>query len=141
MHTSYMRNNNYLVADAQGQTTIVEAGPRGAMIVHAPDGFAAITNHFQFNPHGRFANRPTNSEQRLYKLKEWFNKRNRGIGDDDVKAVLSDPGKGVFCSYPQGQVKADPIVTLWSWIAPLGESKIQLSEGKPSPGSYRAYDF
>jgi len=137
----HVRNNNYLVAGADGQIAIVEAGPQNVTTVHAPEGFAAITNHFQFSPYERIEKRPTNSESRLRNLKEWFNKREGYISSDNIKAILSDPEKGVFCSPYQEAKDADPITTLWSWTATLGERKVLLSDGKPDKEAYKTYEF
>ena len=137
----HVRNNNYLVADADGQIAIVEAGPQNVTTVYAPEGFAAVTNHFQFSPYERIEKRPINSEPRLRNLKEWFNKRDGYVSSDNVKAILSDPEKGVFCSHYQEEKNADPITTLWSWTATLGERKVYIAEGVPDKDAYNLYVF
>jgi predicted choloylglycine hydrolase len=137
----HMRNNNYLVAGVDGQIAIVEAGPENVTTIYPAEGFAAITNHFQFSPYEQIRRRPTNSEPHLRNLKEWFNKREGNISRDNVKEVLSDPEKGVFCTHYQEKKGSEPIVTLWSWTATLGERNMYLAEGKPDKGAYRTYEF
>ena len=140
----HVRNTNFLVADATGRIAVVEVGPDKVNAAYATGGFGAITNHIQSDVTAEYEHtggRPDNSVTRLRNLQEWFSGRSGPITTPGAHAVMSDCRKGI-CQYRAREAGLpEPISTLWSWTAQLGERRVQLAIGSPNRASYRVYEF
>ncbi len=134
----HVRTINFLVADASGDITAVEAGPRAVSVTRAAQGFGLIANQFQSEAmvrYERVRRRPKNSYPRLIKLREWFHSRTAPLTEDDVQRILGTP-------YPRGMcAPGRAFGTIWSWTARLGTKCFTLADGAPSTTPYRPYAF
>lgn len=136
----HARNTNFLVADAAGDIAIIEASPEEVTTTRPTNGFGAVTNHFQSDVMAAFEapdeeERP-DSERRLQNLTEWFETRSDPFDTDDIQRVLGDSENGVCACADDAE--DDPIMTLWSWTATLGESVGYLTKGAPDETSYES---
>lgn len=129
----FIRNNNFLIADAAGTIAMVEASPSRVHVTYAEKGFAAVTNHFQSERMAlaeKIKNRPANSVQRLLRLRTWFREHDEPVTRDSLQAILSRPYPGgMWAAYQSG--KRPVLSTVWSWVTSLGEREIHFAEGKP----------
>ena len=136
-------NINFLVADSSGGIAIIEANPKKVRVKRLKE-FGAITNHFQSKEMSIYENssmRPESSIDRLNNLRNWFNRKNKLVGIEDLKLVLSDRKNGV-CQYNGKDRRwVEPIFTLWSWVTKVGKRNIQLAEGAPNRARYKPYSF
>lgn len=136
----HARNTNFLVADAAGDIAIIEASPKEVTITRPTNGFGAITNHFQSDAMTAFEapdeEERSDSETRLQNLTDWFETHSGQFDITDIQRILSDPEIGVCaCGDESGD---DPITTLWSWTASLGESVGHLTKGTPDETPYES---
>lgn len=129
----YLKNMNFLVADAAGTIAMVETSPRRANVTYAENGFGVITNHFQserMQPLESIKYRPPNSMQRWCRLQAWFNDRQEPITADHLKTIMGRPYPGGVWTVHKKSNR--PVLgTVWSWVAALGERAIQWAEGSP----------
>lgn len=136
----YIRNTNFLIADAAGTIALVEASPRRVNVTFAANGFGVITNHFQTERMALLETvkrRPATSVQRLCRLQAWFNMRQAPITLDDVTKIMGAPyPSGMWNPAPKAR---RPFGTVWSWVAQLGERAIHFAaQDRPR---YQCYSF
>ena len=132
----HARNTNFLIADSTGSIAIIEAGPEKTMVKRPQNGVGVITNHFtteKMKPFEVKENRPTDSKDRYRILHELASDR-ADLTKKDLQTVLADPETGVCASSTD---TADPIITLWSFTATLGDGFLSLSDGPPNKGAYK----
>lgn len=136
----YIRNTNFLIADAAGTIAMVEASPRRVNVTYAADGFAVVTNHFQTERMALLENtkyRPATSLQRLYRLRAWFDTRQSPVTLDSLKAILSAPyPAGMWNPAPKSR---RPFGTVWSWAAQLGDRALHFAS--PDRPRYQCFSF
>ena len=137
----HLWTKSFLVADATGEIAIVEAAQQHVAISRITDGFGAITNHFvlpQLEARCNEAKIPTNSVHRRDAAYRWFEAArdaDKPLDRDDLKQLLSTTGEGVRSELDEN------FTTVWSWIAALGERRIELASQLPEPEGYRAQSF
>jgi predicted choloylglycine hydrolase len=140
----YIRNNNFLVADAAGTIAIVEVSPKRVNVTYATNGFGVITNHFQSERMALLENvkhRPAHSLQRLLRLQAWFRDCQEAITSSALQAIIGRPYPGgVWTVIKPG--KHTIFGTVWSWVAALGERQMYFAEGTPQGNAgYRCIEF
>ena len=136
-------NCNYLIADASRNIAIVEASPQQVLKRYITDGFATITNHFQspvMAHYERIEERPPDSEDRLCKIQQWLERQNNPVGHSELQKMLRDRKNGAY-TYRWYNNMSEPMVTLWSWTAILGERQVQLDMGLRSHKGFVTYEF
>jgi len=137
----HARAINFLVADASGDLTAVEAMPGRVAVIRPDKGFLAVTNQFQSDEMARFektSRRPPTSYRRLCTLREWFAARQGPLTRADLEAVLSTPSPRGVCAVARSR---RGVGTIWSWTARLGDGVIHLADGEPDLVPYRALSF
>jgi predicted choloylglycine hydrolase len=136
----HARNTNFLVADAAGDIAIVEASPEKVTTTHPTNGFGAVTNHFPSGTMAAFEapddEERSDSETRLQNLTDWFETNSDQFDIDDIQRILGDPEHGVCACGDERE--DDPITTLWSWTATLGDSIGHLTKGTPDETPYES---
>lgn len=139
-HIPHARNTNFLVADAAGDIAIVETSPEEVAVTHPTNGFGAVTNHFQSDAMAAFEAPDeevrSDSETRLQNLTDWFETRSDPFDTDDIQRIFGDSENGVCACADESE--DDPITTLWSWTATLGESVGHLTKGAPDETPYES---
>jgi predicted choloylglycine hydrolase len=140
----FIRNNNFLVADAAGTIATVEASPKRVNVTYAADGFAVITNHFLSERMALLEavkHRPANSLQRLLRLQAWFRDWTEPITSNALQTIMSRPYPGgVWTMVKPG--KHAIFGTVWSWVASLGERQMMFAEGTPQGNmGYRCIEY
>jgi predicted choloylglycine hydrolase len=137
----HLWTKNFLVADKTGRIAVVEAAQQKVFATRITYGFGAITNHFvlpQLEARCNEAKIPTNSVHRRDAAYRWFEAArdaDKPPDRDDLKRLLSTTGEGVRSELDEN------FTTVWSWIAALGERRIELSDRLPEEASYRTYSF
>lgn len=138
----HVRNHNFLVADRSGDLAVVEAGPRAVDVSRPDGGIAAITNHFRSERMATAegtAGRSPDSERRLETLLGRLgSRRNRTDGRvslGHLREILADRESGL-CAEGRAADAGEPIVTLWSWTADLGNGGFRLAQGRPDRTPY-----
>jgi predicted choloylglycine hydrolase len=132
---------NFLVADAGGAIAAVEAGQEGVATVRLGRGFGAIANHFVTQEMRAYCDEekiPANSIQRLETARRWFEARPQqagGVKQGELKQLLSSTDHGVRSEL------GPKFTTVWSWVAELGERRIELCDRLPEPDAYREQAF
>jgi predicted choloylglycine hydrolase len=136
----HARNTNFLVADAAGDIAIVEASPEEVTTTRPTNGFGAVTNHFQSDTMAAFEapddEERSDSETRLQNLTDWFETHSDQFDIGEIQRILGDPEHGVCACGDEHE--DDPITTLWSWTATLGESVGHLTKGAPDDTPYES---
>ncbi len=130
----HLQNTAFLVADASGDIAAVDASPDKVVTTKFTDGFGFLAN--QYVSEGMAAYAPADlpgNRHRARNFATWFRKHS-AVGMEDVQQVLGDPVHGV-CNCGDGETE-DPVVTLWSWTAALGEPSIHLAKGTPDRTPY-----
>jgi predicted choloylglycine hydrolase len=131
----HLSTNNYLLADREGNMTVVEACAEKVRTRRPEDGFIVCTNHFAHEEMLDMENhreRPPDSALRyttIYKTLE------ENFGRVDIKTaqrILSDH-TGKVCSH----IDEIRLGTLWSLVAGLKRLRIFLAEGHPCRAKYR----
>lgn len=135
----HVRNTNFLLMDRHNTIAIVEASPRQVQTTYAEKGFAAITNQFE-SPEMQLKentrHRPTDSPQRLARMKVWFMQREAAIDLASVAKFMSARApRGVCVQTRRGKHRFG---TIWSWIANPGERVIHFSD---ETAAYRSITF
>ncbi len=126
----HQRNVNFLLADKQGKIAIIESALKKVRVTNCEDT-GIITNHFLSSDMIQYQPPKTVSEssQKRYKnFQTWFKSIKKPISIKDVKQFLSDSQKGACQIDNIDPDWPEPICTLWSWVAELGDFKIHLAE-------------
>ena len=137
----HLWTKNFLVVDASGTIATIEAGQQDVVVTRPSTGFGAIANHFVSPSMVGFCNEakiPSNSRSRIEAAVRWFEgwaPQRRRITPNDLKVLLCDTEGGVRSQLDDG------FATVWSWIASPGDRRIELSDRRPEPDTYRPYDF
>lgn len=137
----HARNTNFLLADESGTIALVEASPEGVRTTRPTDGFGAATNHFQSDSmlvYEGTDERKADSEIRLVNLTDWFETRSDPLDTNDLQRVLSDPDRGVCACADESDAENDPVETLWSWTARVGDLVGFLAQGTPDETPYES---
>lgn len=133
----HIRGVNFLLADSQGGSAVVEAAPERVRVLDSGGEFAAITNHFQSIPERTSRPRLAESRSRLRTLKRWFTERSSPVRETDVQRLLVDRSSGVFAdgdpAFPHSTV------TLWSWTGHPGSRTVHVALGFPDRGPYHPH--
>lgn len=137
----HLWSKSFLVADKAGAIAVVEAAQQRVATTSVESGFAAITNHFEAPEMRAYCDEakiPANSVHRREMAYRWFESAGgsgESLGRDTLKRLLSTTGDGV-----RSELHED-FTTVWSWIAALGERRIELSDRLPEEASYRTHTF
>jgi predicted choloylglycine hydrolase len=127
----FLTTNNYMLADRDGNTAVIEAGP-GRIRVRGPeDGnkFIVCTNHFMHSEMLELENReerPPDSVNRYVTIYDTLRRHDGKIDPKEAQRLLSNHN-GHVCSH----VNSIQLGTLWSIIATLRDPKVFRSEGHP----------
>lgn len=136
---------NFLVADTKGQIAIVEAAQQRISVHYPQNEIGAITNHFVSSSMQPF-NDPNRTmpqtHQRLQILKDWFQQQTNVIKISQIKHILKNSKTGI-CSSTLETSTQKGFLTIWSWIAKLGNRSFEMTTGTPiiSSSRYKSYSF
>ncbi|MFX1250882.1 MAG: C45 family autoproteolytic acyltransferase/hydrolase [Promethearchaeota archaeon] len=141
----HLWTKNFLIADAQGDIAIVEAAQQDLAVIYPTDGIGVVTNHFVSDSMQNYSNQEKlmyKTKERLSNVRRWFENQNEKVDLDILKWVLSDPEMGV-CSDFKAKQPNGSFLTVWSWVAKLGEKNLQLATGVPVSleSEYKNYIF
>ena len=131
-HTEAMA---FLVADKSGTIARVEAASEKTEARYLEEGIDVVTNIFVLDGMKHLdSGLPKDSHTYAYcdRLQEWFEANNGNITLEDVKAICSDPEKGVCQTSKQYEV------TIWSWVASIDPPSIEIAPGPPCNTQYKA---
>jgi len=137
----HLWTKNFLIADRTGSLAIVEAAQACVEVRRMSDGFAAIANHFvspKMTPLCDMKRVPSNSVDRLRRAYGWFETKraaDRPIDGKELKTLLSSTEDGVRSEIDE------TFQTVWSWVAELGDRRIDLCNRLPEPAQYQTYEF
>lgn len=137
----HLWTKSFLVADSSGSVAAIEASQEDLAVLRPKRGYGAIANHFVAQEMRAYCDEeriPANSVQRLEIARRWFELRGRqpsGVKREDLRQLLGSTGEGV-----RSELGAE-FTTVWSWVAELGERKLELCDRLPEPDAYRVYEF
>ncbi|MHA1950422.1 MAG: C45 family autoproteolytic acyltransferase/hydrolase [Candidatus Thorarchaeota archaeon] len=140
----HVRGNNYLVADHQGKTALIQAAPEKVEVVRPVDGLVVATNHFQTSDMQAFEDEkfiPESSIHRLEVIRNWFKNKEGLIDSVQAQAVLSgmiDEREGVCQNYPKEETSFS---TIWAWTYEVGGRKMKIADGLPNAVEFEEYKF
>jgi predicted choloylglycine hydrolase len=140
----HVRGNNYLVADLQGDTALVQACPENVEVVDPVDGLVVATNHFQTPDMKVFETDkyiPPSSVPRLEFIREWFRNRQGKIDMLQAQRVLSgklSAGDGVCQNFEWEGVRFG---TIWAWTHETGRRSVQIADGLPCEEDFEEFSF
>jgi len=125
---------NYLLADANGDMTVVETSPQRTIIrTPGTEGFVVSTNHF-IHPdmlHIKICE-PPDSRIRYNTIVGMLKNRRGKLDEKLMKSILSDH-IGLVCSHRE-EIK---LGTLWSVVVNLNKLRILRAEGHPCRTKYK----
>ncbi|MFX1475029.1 MAG: C45 family autoproteolytic acyltransferase/hydrolase [Promethearchaeota archaeon] len=136
---------NFIVADAKGKIAIVEAAQQHISVHFPQNEVGVITNHFVASSMQSY-NHPEKlmhkTHQRYSTIKSWFESTPKPVHMRQVKCVLKDAVTGV-CTNKTGRTSDNSFLTIWSWVARLGNQRFELAKGSPvtSTSRYKGYSF
>jgi len=135
----HLQNSAFLVADAAGDIAAVDASPGKVVTTRPADGFGFLANRYASEEMAAYASdgEVSGSGSRARAIRRWVEScLSSTIGMADVQRVMGDPEEGV-CACADGSKKVDdPVVTLWSWTAALGDPVLYLARGTPDGTPY-----
>jgi predicted choloylglycine hydrolase len=129
--------NNYLVADREGNTAVIEACSKRVMVRKPKENedFIVSTNHFIHSDMYSMENqseRPPDSVRRYTTIFEKLQQLKGKTTVEDAQRILSDH-IGLVCSH----IEEIKLGTLWSLIATLSKQSICMAEGHPCKTRYK----
>jgi len=136
-HLHFSSANNYLLADSEGNTAVVEASPEKVM-VRAPEGddrFIVCTNHPVLPEMLKVQNlkeRPPDSVPRYTTIYEAVKQHEGKIDAKAAQEILANHS-GYVCSH----IESIKLGTLWSVVATLKQPQIFRAEGHPCRTKYK----
>jgi predicted choloylglycine hydrolase len=136
---------NFIVADACGKIAIIEAAQQHVSVRYPKNGVGIITNHF-ISPSMQSYNHPEKlmhkTHERYLTIKGWFESAPKPVQLRQVKQVLKNSVTGV-CSNLPGTSSGNPFLTIWSWVARLGDRSFAMAKGSPitTTSRYKEYSF
>ena len=128
--------HNFLICDRNDDIARIETAGDEVIVTESENGFMGITNHYESENLKKyeFKNfRFRNSEVRLNKIIDWFEKNNSIINLGKVKKLLSGHDDGVCNHFEFG---GEMTSTIWSWIAKIGINEIFVCDGAPCINNY-----
>ncbi len=135
----HLGNTAYLLADAAGRIAAVDASPDEVRTTWFQDGFGFLANRYASEEMAMYTpyEEVSRSCTRARNIRQWYEVRpSAGIDTGYMQRVMSHPGEGVCACAGETEDSQDPVVTLWSWTAALGDSAIQLAKGTPYETPY-----
>jgi len=133
---------NFLVADGEGTIARVETCPEKTAAKYLDDGIEVVTVFYTLDEM-KHLDKDWPEDFLFYeydkRIKNWFEENKGSITPDKVKALLSDPKKGV-CEY-YGNPGDNDEVTIWSWIAETSPASIKIAPGPPCHTDYMKIDY
>ena len=127
---------NFLVADKNGVSALVEVTPKRVRAEVSNDDLNVVNNFFILEGTKELDDMPKNDRSWMYhnRIRAWFSTAGGKIGLQQVKEVCRSHEMGI-CEHLQ-----DPLGgTIYSWISELGTSAIHLSVGYPCSNHYISY--
>jgi predicted choloylglycine hydrolase len=140
----HVRGNNYLVADLQGRTALIQAAPEKVEIVRPVEGLVVATNHFQTPDMQAFEDEsfiPESSVPRLEVIRNWFKNKKGKIDSVQAQTVLSemiDGGAGVCQNFT---IEGSSFSTIWAWTYEAGGRIMKIADGLPNAVDFEEYTF
>lgn len=134
---------NFLLADKRNQIAIVEADQHNFEITYPEEGFGVITNHFTSSNMKRFNDEKKSmyrTHERHKNISRWYEEKKKPIDISDVISILNDSEKGVLSNHTDEDVDKT-FLTVWSWIAQIGEREFKITTGTPITGDYKIIRF
>ena len=138
----HVRATNFLLMDASSTIATVEASPRKVTTTYSENGFGFITNQFQSEAMTAQENpkkRPSDSGQRLLRLKIWASEHAGNISAESVQQVMQRPYPSGMCVNVRRGRRT--FGTMWSWVARPGERAIHFADGSPATVRYQTLTF
>jgi len=80
----------------------------------------------------------SNTHRRYDNVEAWYHGKGPEITVGEIKELLRGYEKG-FCNH--AEVNGRRIATIYSWIAPLGESYAYVCDGTPCENEYEKIEF
>ena len=137
----HLYSKNFIVADSSNQIAIIEASQQKIKVTQSQNGFGVITNHFiseSMTQYNDDANKMYKTYERRKNVIRWFETTASPISITQIISILNDPDNG--CLSNKVRVNDEQsFLTLWSWIACIGDHEILLSEGAPISGYYDTF--
>lgn len=128
--------HNYLIADHNNDLARIETAAEDIVITEPENGFIVSTNH-AISPQMKKYCKQTFifdlSVERYNRIVNWYTKSQGMISTEMIKHILSDHEEGVCNHFEYG---GEMTSTIWSWIAVLGSSIIEVCDGAPCKNEY-----
>ncbi|MHA2353369.1 MAG: C45 family autoproteolytic acyltransferase/hydrolase [Candidatus Thorarchaeota archaeon] len=140
----HVRGNNYLVADQQGETALIQGAPEKVEDVRPVEGLVDATNHFQTPDMQAFEDEkfiPESSVPRLEVIRNWFKNKEGKIDSEQAQAVLSgmiDGRAGVCQNFTREDTSFS---TIWAWTYEAGGRIMKIADGLPNDVAFEEYTF
>lgn len=134
-NVSYVRSDNYLLVDKEGDMAVVEASPRKIRVRRPEEGAIVATNHFvhyEMKEEEDVNNRPPTSLQRYQRIKSLLKEAKGKLDFNLARCILSDH-EGLVCSH-RDEIK---LGTIWSFICSPTENTVLMATGHPCKKRYK----
>lgn len=132
---SYLRSDNYLLVDKEGDMAVVEVSPRKIRVRRPEEGVIVATNHFvhcEMKEEEDVSNRSPTSLQRYQRIESLLKKAKGRLDLNLARCILSDH-EGLVCSHRE-EIK---LGTIWSFICSPSENTVLMATGHPCKKRYK----